>query len=792
MDLSIYDKETIERARHRGRAYLCLACVHLKKKRVADELGKLEDHIVRNHVELERVPFYCQLCTFKCMKQGQFTSHLSQNKRHMFMCSQRQIQDSSHWKVVSPNPYVITEVDMQKLSQEESLRFFLERQTRQLSPLDEGLSKLIAGTLDADLTEDTLRTCAIPMTSAGNSQIPVPASTATTQPDRIPPTFQGMQQPAIQGVPPQQWPAISSLAMFQHPMTAPTWNPMMMSIMPQTATQPTTQPTQLAGQTWNPAMLPSAPQPATQPMTQPSPFTGPMWTPTTMSMVQQPATQPMMQQPATQPMMQQPATSPMMQQPATQPMMQQPATQTTMQQPAPSPMVQQPATQPTTQQPAVRIWNPAMMDTTVTSRSSFKPVTPAVDMEQGGAVGNQTVTVLTMGLDSSPRGSVSRASIGPLPTTPAPEREATPVNASTGTASPDDTSNAPGAFTEPTSQSSTLNEASQEPPTNVEETEAAELADPSEVVEDITGQLLEGEEMTLSSPVVPDERRRVEEKESGSKDAEAGQSTEGRSGATKGMKRRAMTEQEIRKRKVEKEMPDCKGDHQGENSEELVSVEEMLGKRRRTEEEPEEPTVRISLVAMNSLVSTLQSLKGQMARNEKASEKVEKGLTDIAVELSKVRDALYRWKDVAEGLANEEKRREERRIEADRRKEEDDRREREAERRRADRRREEERKDRQDLRQLLVELREERDKEKKRNEVRKDDKDGSRNEGRKEDRDMSGSRTRREDKEDRRDKSRKDRKDEDCEDKENTRVMRSALSRQYTENKVEDLTNKIL
>ena len=100
-------------------------------------------------------------------------------------------------------------------------------------------------------------------------------------------------------------------------------------------------------------------------------------------------------------------------------------------------------------------------------------------------------------------------------------------------------------------------------------------------------------------------------------------------------------------------MPDCKGDHQGEDSAEGTSVEEIFGKKRRTEEEPEEPTVRISLVAMNSLVSTLQSLKGQMARNEKASEKVEKGLTDIAVELSKVRDALYRWKDVAEGLANE-------------------------------------------------------------------------------------------------------------------------------------------
>ena len=331
---------------------------------------------------------------------------------------------------------------MQKLSQEESLRYFLERQTRQQSPLDEGLSKLMAGTLDGDLTEDTLRTCVIPMTSTGTIQIPVPATTATTQPDRgigqALLSFQGMQQTAIQGVPPQQWPANSSLAMFQHPTTAQTWNPFMMSFMPRPATQLTTQPPQLAAQMWNPAMLPSAPQTDTQPMTQPSPFAGPMWTPTTIS------------------------------------------------------MMQQPATQSTTQQPPVRIWNPAMRDTTAASQSSFKPVTPAVDMDQGGAVGNQTVTVLTMGLDSSPRGSVSRASIGSLPTTPALEREVTPINASVVTAILNDTSKASGASAEPTSQLRTMNQASQEPSTSVEETEAAELADPSEVVEDITGQLLEG------------------------------------------------------------------------------------------------------------------------------------------------------------------------------------------------------------------------------------------------------------------------------------------------------------
>ena len=90
--------------------------------------------------------------------------------------------------------------------------------------------------------------------------------------------------------------------------------------------------------------------------------------------------------------------------------------------------------------------------------------------------------------------------------------------------------------------------------------------------------------MTLSSPIVPYERERLfeKEKESGSKDTEAGQSTEGRSGETKGMKRRAMTEQEIRKRKVEKEMPNWKGDHQGEDSAVGTSVEEIFGKKRRT------------------------------------------------------------------------------------------------------------------------------------------------------------------------------------------------------------------
>ena len=61
MDVNTYDRELIDRAKHRGRAYLCLACHYTKKLRYVDEHGKMEDHILRNHIEADRIPFFCSL-----------------------------------------------------------------------------------------------------------------------------------------------------------------------------------------------------------------------------------------------------------------------------------------------------------------------------------------------------------------------------------------------------------------------------------------------------------------------------------------------------------------------------------------------------------------------------------------------------------------------------------------------------------------------------------------------------------------------------------------------------------
>ena len=87
--------------------------------------------------------------------------------------------------------------------------------------------------------------------------------------------------------------------------------------------------------------------------------------------------------------------------------------------------------------------------------------------------------------------------------------------------------------------------------------------------------------------------------------------------------------------------------------EEEVTGTETVNKRRKLEEGTEEDNV--SLAAINSLSATLQSLKGQMTRNEKGSDKVEMTLTDMAAQMSQVTDALHRWKEVVNDCGREEK-----------------------------------------------------------------------------------------------------------------------------------------
>ena len=53
----LYSKEAIDRAKKRGRAYMCLVCHHQTGEKRIGELGPMEDHILKTHVSRDRIPF---------------------------------------------------------------------------------------------------------------------------------------------------------------------------------------------------------------------------------------------------------------------------------------------------------------------------------------------------------------------------------------------------------------------------------------------------------------------------------------------------------------------------------------------------------------------------------------------------------------------------------------------------------------------------------------------------------------------------------------------------------------
>ena len=210
------------------------------------------------------------------------------------------------------------------------------------------------------------------------------------------------------------------------------------------------------------------------------------------------------------------------------------------------------------------------------------------------------------------------------------------------------------------------------------ETELPEVAYSSEVVEDIREQLLAREEMRLTSPVSSEsegQKRKMDKTKHG-----------------EGMEGEKVVEKE-RRGDNKSVMPAEKGENRKVTGEETT---EPQSNKKRTDAGPTESSVQVSLVAMNSLVSMMQTHKAQLERNETGNEKVENAMGEVTCMLSKVADALYRLKNVVEDSAKKERKREEKRVEMERRREEERRKDREEERKRDERRWEADRKDRQE------------------------------------------------------------------------------------------------
>ena len=151
------DVELVERAKHRGRAYQCLPCYHKEGRVLISEKGRIEDHILKNHVKLDEVPFYCSLCLFRCHSQQQLNRHVTAYARHREMARKRDVKDHQPYLMKSSNPYQIGALDYMQLSVEDSIKHFMQqgRQARERdgrNPVTQTMQQIFSSELPADLT----------------------------------------------------------------------------------------------------------------------------------------------------------------------------------------------------------------------------------------------------------------------------------------------------------------------------------------------------------------------------------------------------------------------------------------------------------------------------------------------------------------------------------------------------------------------------------------------------------------------------------------------------------------
>ena len=109
------------------RAYQCLHSLHKKDEIYIEAKYRVANHILKHHLSLDDVPYYCKLCLFRCFKEGELRDHVRTFGRHALMLKEKGIQDSDEMLVINKVPYVIGERDMVALSVEESARHWASK-----------------------------------------------------------------------------------------------------------------------------------------------------------------------------------------------------------------------------------------------------------------------------------------------------------------------------------------------------------------------------------------------------------------------------------------------------------------------------------------------------------------------------------------------------------------------------------------------------------------------------------------------------------------------------------------
>ena len=133
------------------------------------------DHVLKSHVSRDRVPYYCRLCLFKCMTRQQIDHHTTYYSRHVAMASVKGVSKHAEWQQVSPVSYCISDSDLLKFSQEQSLLYYLKKLANVTTPLQKSVSKMVTASTDMlarSLSAETLQQGFIEATPASMSPIP--------------------------------------------------------------------------------------------------------------------------------------------------------------------------------------------------------------------------------------------------------------------------------------------------------------------------------------------------------------------------------------------------------------------------------------------------------------------------------------------------------------------------------------------------------------------------------------------------------------------------------------------
>ena len=123
----------------RGLAYNCNWCPPTKP--YVAEKYRVESHIWKHHIPLDRSPFYYTMCMFKSTNLKDIRKHLTTFKPHVNRRLQMEAEGTftgqeMDYVKTSDNPYFLSTADLQPLSRIDSLRFWSSLPSQQTTKLN--------------------------------------------------------------------------------------------------------------------------------------------------------------------------------------------------------------------------------------------------------------------------------------------------------------------------------------------------------------------------------------------------------------------------------------------------------------------------------------------------------------------------------------------------------------------------------------------------------------------------------------------------------------------------------